>query len=85
MIDIDLEPNVWKQYKFAGNILKCFPEYVGDGIVLDLLKKGEACLDKYYLCKWDDESRKIYARLDIESIGKKRRKNRAANEFEKHV
>lgn len=75
MIDIDMEPSVWQQYKFAGNFLKCFPEYVGDDIVLDLLEKGEEYLDKHYLCNWDEESKKIYAALDIELIGEKRRKN----------
>lgn len=75
MVEIELTDGTWWQYKYAGNILKEYHEHVDDSIVLDLLMKGENYLDKEYLCRWDEESKKLFLKLDIEGIKESRKCN----------
>lgn len=75
MPELILNDGLWWQYKYAGNILKSFQEYVSDSIVLDLLQKGEEKLDKDYLCNWNENSRKFFSSIDTKEIKTIRLKN----------
>lgn len=75
MTEIDYMDGVWWQYKYAGNILKEYSCFVSDEIVLDLLQKGEEHLDKNYLCRWNNESKKLFHGIDKAEVQKKRRQN----------
>lgn len=75
MVKLSLNEGDWWRYKYAGNILKSFPEHVSDAIVLDLLQKGEKSLDKDYLCKWDENSKRFFLSIDTEEIKKIRLRN----------
>ena len=75
MIDLELKDGTWWQYKYAGNILKSFNQFVKDDIILALLEKGEDYLDEDFLCKWDNASKEVYLSIDKEGIKSKRREN----------
>lgn len=69
------DSGIWWQYKYAGNILKEYQEFVDDNIALRLLEKGEEELDKNYLCQWNSTSKKLFLNLDKKEIQRKRKEN----------
>lgn len=73
--NIDLSDGIWWKYKYAGNILKEYPEIIDDNIILNLLDRGEKYLDKNYLCNWNEISKKVFLQLDLENIRRVRKKN----------
>lgn len=75
MVELELNDGTWWQYKYAGNILKEYQEQVHDSIVLDLLEQGEERLDKDYLCRWNEASRRIFLSLDLKEIEARRKRN----------
>lgn len=77
MIELNLTDGIWWQYKYAGNILKEFQNHISDSIILDLLEKGEECLDREYLCPWDDESIRIFQGIDLKLADMRRKENAA--------
>lgn len=75
MDNVDFCESDWAEYKYAGNILKEYSCFVSDSIVLKLLEKGEEHLDKSYLCQWNEESKKLFYRIDKNAVQKKRNEN----------
>ena len=69
------QTNNFAQYKFAGNILKNYSNYIDDGVALELLQKGEDILNKNYRCQCSELSRCLISRIDYDEIEKKRKRN----------
>lgn len=67
--------NTFSQYKFSGNHLKIFSEYLDDNISLELLKKGEDILEKEYLCRCSKITTALFPLLDLEEIARLRKNN----------
>ncbi|MBP3366678.1 MAG: hypothetical protein J6K96_06740 [Treponema sp.] len=77
----EIKPNIRKnsfaQYKFAGNILKNYSNWVDDKICLDLLDKGEAILDSEYDVACSEISRSLINNIPFDEIKRKRKENAA--------
>lgn len=62
-------------YKVAGNILKNYREMIGDLVSLELIEKGEKMMDEEYRFGCSELSKRLFCRIDTESIAKKRKQN----------
>ena len=67
--------NLFAQYKFSGNVLKNFSDWVDDKLYLDLLENGEQILDKDYNCECSRISRHLIPQISFEEIKVKRKDN----------
>lgn len=67
--------NIFAEYKFAGNLLKSYGEFVSDQLCLNLIEKGEQLLDEGYRCAMSEITRLILPSLDYELISNTRKKN----------
>lgn len=74
-IDLPHTKNTFAQYKFSGNVLKNFSEWVEDSLCLDLIGKGEEILDTDYNCECSQISRHLIPQLSLEEIKVKRKEN----------
>lgn len=74
-IDFPKEKNTFAQYKFSGNLLKNFSDWVDDELCLDLLGKGEEILDKDYNCKCSKISSCLIPQIPFKEIKEKRKMN----------
>lgn len=77
--------NSFAQYKFSGNLLKNFSEWVDDNICLDLIEKGESELDLNYNCECSNISKTLIPNINHNSIKRTRKENAAYlhNELQK--
>ena len=69
--------NTFAQYKFSGNVLKNFNNWVEDKVCLELIEKGEEILDKDYNCQCSKISNKLISQIPFEEIKTKRQENAA--------
>lgn len=76
-IDFPKEKNTFAQYKFSGNMLKNFSDWVDDYVCLDLIEKGEEILDKEYNCECSKISSCMITQISFEEIKEKRKENAA--------
>lgn len=74
-IDFPKVKNTFAQYKFSGNLLKNFSNWVEDNLCLDLIGKGEEILDTDYNCECSKISRHLIPQLPFEEIKSKRMEN----------
>ena len=74
-IDLPHAKNTFAQYKFSGNVLKNFSDWVEDNLCLDLIGKGEEILDTDYNCECSKISRHLIPQLPFEEIKSKRMEN----------
>jgi hypothetical protein len=74
-IDLPNVENTFAQYKFSGNVLKNFSEWIQDKLYLDLIGKGEEILDTDYNCKCSQISRQLIPQISFEKIKAKRVEN----------
>lgn len=66
---------IWSYYKFAGNILKNYSQYIGERISLNLIEKGEKLLEKDYLTRCSAVGQKLFSNIEFEEIAAKRKEN----------
>lgn len=76
-IDFPKAKNTFAQYKFSGNVLKNFSDWVEDNVCLDLIGKGEEILDKDYNCECSKISSSLIPLIPFEEIKHKRQENAA--------
>ncbi len=76
-IDFPKEKNTFAQYKFSGNVLKNFSDWVEDNVCLDLIGKGEEILDKDYNCECSKISNSLIPQIPFEEIKVRRLENAA--------
>ena len=69
--------NNFAQYKFAGNILKNYDNWIDDNLCLELLNKGETILDSEYDVCCSDISRSLIKNIPFAEIARKRKQNAA--------
>lgn len=69
--------NRFAQYKFTGNLLKNYKEWVDDDFCLDLLNKGESILDSEYDVACSDISKTLIQCIPYEKIKNIRKRNAA--------
>ena len=74
-IDFPKEKNTFAQYKFSGNMLKNFSDWVEDKLCLDLLEKGEELLNKDYNCECSKISNSLIPQIPFEKIKERRLEN----------
>ncbi len=67
--------NQFAQYKFAGNFLKSFRNYINESVCLELIEKGESILDSDYLCSCSEITRYLLPKINFEEIKHKRQEN----------
>ena len=67
--------SLFSQYKFAGNILKNFSDYVDDQISLSLLTTGEKELDDNYRYDMSEASQLIYSHINLRVVANARKRN----------
>ena len=63
------------QYKFTGNLLKNYSEFLGEDYLLELIDKGESLMDKEYLYRCSDISREIIRKIDLNKVAAIRKRN----------
>lgn len=77
----DVEPssnkNTFAQYKFAGNLLKSYDDWVEDDLCLSLLNKGESILDSEYDVACSAISKQLIQCIQFDEIKTIRRRNAA--------
>lgn len=81
-LDFPKTKNSFAQYKFSGNVLKNFSNWVEDTLCLDLIKKGEEILDKDYNCECSKISKQLFPKISFEEIKVKRQENATYLHFE---
>lgn len=69
--------NDFAKYKFSGNVLKNFADWIDDDLCLDLIEKGEAILDEQYDCKCSRIGQALIQRISFDEIKNKRMENAA--------
>lgn len=74
-VELPNAKNTFAQYKFSGNVLKNFSEWLEDSLCLDLLGKGEEILDTDYNCECSKISRHLIPEISFEEIKSKRMEN----------
>lgn len=67
--------NIFAQYKFSGNLLKNYSDWIDDNLCLELLNKGEKILDENYNCSCSDISKALIPKIPFEEIREKRLEN----------
>lgn len=70
-----VKENQFAQYKFAGNFLKNFRNFINESVCLELIEKGESILDSDYLCSCSEITRYLLPKIDFEEIKHKRQEN----------
>lgn len=77
--------NQFAEYKFAGNLLKNYSDWISDDFCLDLIKEGERILDENYNCMCSSISKQLIPQISYEEIKEKRKENSQFlhNELEK--
>ena len=76
-LDIPKGNNYFAQYKFSGNVLKNFPDWIDDKLCLELIEKGEEILDKDYNCECSKISKQLFSEIMFDEIKKIRKENSA--------
>ena len=76
-VDVPAKNNDFAQYKFSGNVLKNFSDWIDDRVCLDLIEKGETILDKQYDCKCSKIGQALIQRISYDEIKDKRMENAA--------
>ena len=67
--------NLFAEYKFAGNLLKNYSDWIGDDFCLDLIEQGEKILDSNYNCVCSSISRQLIPQISYDKIKGVRKEN----------
>ncbi len=76
-LKVPKKDNDFAKYKFSGNVLKNFADWIGDDLCLDLIEKGEAILDEQYDCKCSKIGQALIQQISFDEIKDKRMENAA--------